>query len=112
MVPLFYTDLESEFATLRSRATTALNGGLDREVVLRVRGPGVVRPPPDRGVRGPREGAGAMVASSVAADGSVTIRHRVSLPLGTTPAADYPALVQFCRAASEIERASITIGAQ
>jgi hypothetical protein len=112
MVPLFSTDLESEFATLRSRATTALNGGLDREVVLRVRGPGVVRPPPDRGVRGPREGAGAMVASSVAADGSVTIRHRVSLPLGTTPAADYPALVQFCRAASEIERASITIGAQ
>ncbi len=112
MVPLFATDLEGEFAALRSRTTTMLAGGVDREVVLHVRGPGVVRPPQDRSVRGPRTGAGAMVASSVTSDGVVTIRHRVVLPLGTTSAADYPALVQFCRAATEIERASITIGAQ
>jgi hypothetical protein len=96
LVPLFQSGLESNFARLPERTTT---------MRLRVRGPGRAIAPEPGELRGP---AGASATLAVAEQGgAVLLDRRVRVPLAAIPVAQYDDLVQFCRAAAQIEQRTV-----
>lgn len=111
LVPLASSGIESNFARLPSRTTTELVGEVDVMLVLRVRGPGVPRPPQPGRVAGPA-GASATLEVARDADGAIRLSRRVQLPMATIPVAQYEELARFCRAATELENRTVTFTAR